>query len=242
MLDGRRHLGLVFSVAATLALTVSLVVANPQLALAGTGRWYSVLFDYSGSGVQTGALSVHAYTGLSVPTGTNCNIVYADDANPIYLTQWVTFNQQATEHVEVGYAWQCNSVGYRFWGYRTGGTWHRLGEEFLGLDANGHYFATYQLTTDGRANWYFEIDGVRKPGTYSSALKGQFVDVGIETSYQSNAAVNHWFSQLQLTINQSPWQPWGSGSQFTRVDAGASLCGIKRSTTQWSAAEANPCF
>lgn len=224
------------SVALLALLLPQLLLPGPAAATPGV-RLYSVAYEYGYSYRQTGVLSVHAYAGVMIQPGASCTAFYNDDANTVYLTQWVTFTDDAREHVEVGVGIQCQNFVYRFWGYRTSGIWIPIGEEVVAADANGHYFETYRLTTGSTAWWYFKIDGVQK-GRIDLPFAGRFVDVGVESTNYANVVPNHWFSQLQLTFDEGPWYFWGY-EQYARVDA--TTCGLFRSPIQWSAAQNSGC-
>jgi hypothetical protein len=211
-----------------------MVTALASPANAYSYRYYSVGYDSLQFGTYTGIYTYHNFLGVTVSPGTDCRNPYANSANPIFYTQWVSISG-ATDQIEMGFGQQCEAFSYVFTGYRQGGTWHTLDIWEAAPDVNGHYFDIHRLNTQ----WQFWYDCCQLPWSLNWGVLGNWVGVGIESADINIVVPNHWFQTLNYTKNEGPWTGWSGNDQL--VDP-PWMCGRwLAAPVRWSAAQNTSC-
>jgi hypothetical protein len=90
---------------------------TPLTASASGFHEYATAFETSGN---SGMYSTHIVQGVSNQASDGCSTPYS--GTPVYETEWLLFNSNATTWDEVGVGHQCNdSYRYFYWGYGYNG-------------------------------------------------------------------------------------------------------------------------
>jgi hypothetical protein len=210
---------------------LTFIIASSGSALAThTFHKYSVVRD-SGQFAYTGVYSTRTDAVPSGLTPGPCTATPFQNS-PVYYTQWVVINSQATDWVEMGTGYGCEGQRYWFWGYAWQGTWYPIDTEwFFPLQQN-----YYDIHRVGEI-WYFNINGVNKAIKPWNAV-GVYVDAGLESynGHVNTGWISHW--ELQRTLSESSWYYW-SGTYVAALHT-PEMCGQLVSSTNYRTRQAAP--
>jgi hypothetical protein len=203
---------------ALVGLSASAVVAAgspPPVALAQPAPFhqYTVAFE-----TNTSYQGVHSVYGEQIIGGipsTGCSLEFT--GNPIYQTNWVIFDEQATNWVELGSGHQCNNqFRYDFAGYGYNGDWFPLYVQRRTTWEVREYtiWSNDQAPPPARQDWHWWIGGqeVRTyPVTPQTPWAGTYASVGVESYAQFAQVPRHNYASLSYkeAINaEDVWVDW----------------------------------
>lgn len=154
--------------------------------------------------------------------------------HPMYQTEWVLWEADATNWIELGTGHQC-SGGYRywFWGFGLNSSWYPRGTQTI-PGTQQHEFRIDSNNTD---TWYWWID-VTQMGAMSSSRVGHHVDIGLESWYANGRTPAHDYELMKYRRQDSTWV-YFAGQNDPTVSQG--MCGRYVIDSTWRAAQDNAC-
>lgn len=217
-------------------LAVAAMLASPQFQRVGLAthpfHQYSYIQD-AGSFAYTGVHSVRPDVAVTKSNPGPCAAVpYVN--NPMYFTQWVSFDDANDTGVELGTGHGCTGQRYYFWGYTFQGTWFPQGEDWsVPLNTD-----TWMDLHRSAEVWYWNINGANKYTRLWNAVGSRSL-AGLE-SWDGHAN-SPWVTvhTINKTLSESAWIAF-NGAGF--VDA--NMCGVRLAPDKWQErqpAQGTPC-